>query len=416
MRFFLNRLAVAASVAAIALVASAAAFGSGFASGGELVQPGDLATADHQEFVSAAAIEARASALFKDYPLPPLQYGVNTYRLRFTSRDFDGSMAPITALLYVPRVEASTEMPLLVFGSGTTGIGDACAPSLEQAEGRHFGDYKENMLAYAALGLIVILPDYLGFDDATRPQRYFSREAEGHVMLDAARAVTNFYKDASDLARPMGKVFVAGYSQGGHAAFSAADLWQEYAPEVPLAGAIGFGATTDVEALLREGPAYAPLIFYTYSVMYGYGEVDPNLYLQPHFAQTLEHDVTSMCIDQFQAYYSYDEAKVYARPFATSLYRHALWGSYASLLQRLSENRAGLDGHGVPALIVQGASDFIVTSATQRAFVDGLRFRGSVVSYADLPGVTHKEVRQAGFRMSVDWITLVARGDGPPTN
>jgi alpha-beta hydrolase superfamily lysophospholipase len=144
--------------------------------------------------------------------------------------------------------------------------------------------------------------------------------------------------------------------------------------------------------------------------------VDPNLYLQPHFARTLEHDVTSMCIDQFQAYYSYDEAKVYAKPFAVSLFRHTLWNAYPSLFQRLNENRAGLDGHGVPALVVQGGSDFIVTSATQRAFVDGLRFRGSVVSYEDLPGVTHKAVRQAGFRMSVDWIKLVARGDGPPTN
>ncbi len=400
----------------MALLASAAVYGAGFASGAEAVQPGDLATADHVEFVSAAAIAARASALFKDYPLPPLQHGVDIYRLRFTSRDFDGSMAPITALLYVPRVEARVEMPVLVFGAGTTGVGDACAPSLEQVEGRHFGDYEENMLAYAALGLIVVLPDYLGFDDPTRPQRYFSHDAEGHVMLDAARAVTAFYKDAADLARPMGKVFVAGYSQGGHAAFSAVDLWKLYAPEVPLAGVIGFGATTDVEALLREGPAYAPLIFYAYSVMYGYGEVDPNLYLQTHFAQTLEHDVTSMCIDQFQAYYSYDEAKVYARSFAVSLFRHELWRSHPSLFRRLNENRAGLGGHGVPSLVVQGASDFIVTSATQRAFVDELRIRGSVVSYANLPGVTHKEVRQAGFKMSLDWIRLVARGDEPPAD
>jgi pimeloyl-ACP methyl ester carboxylesterase len=406
-----NRHTAIAAVVAVGLLASAAAYGAG----AETIISGQLTSAAHLEFVSPAAIEARSFALFKDYPLPPLLYGVDTYHLRFVSRDFDGSMAPITALLYIPRVDTSTDMPLLVFGSGTTGVGDACAPSLEQAEGRHFGDYKENMLAYAALGMIVILPDYLGFGDATRPQRYFSHEAEGHVMLDAARAVSAFYRDAVNPARPMGKVFVAGYSQGGHAAFSAADLWQDYAPEVPLAGAIGFGATTDVEALLREGPAYGPLIFYTYSVMYGYGDVDPNLYLQPHFARTLEHDVTSMCIDQFQAYYSYDGAKVYARTFAGSLSHHALWRSYPTLFRRLMENKAGLDVHGIPALVVQGASDFIVTSATQRAFVDDLRFRGSAVSYAELPGVTHKAVRQAGFRMSRDWIELVARGETPPS-
>ncbi len=405
------RAACAAAALAVLLLAGA---GRAAAASPAAVEPGGLTSIEDTGYVPLASIEARAAGLFKGHPLPTMRYGVDTYRLTFVSRDFDGSLAPITALFFVPRRAEAAEAPVLVFGSGTTGIGDACAPSLEQEEGRHFGDYRDNMLAYAGLGIIVIFPDYLGFNDPSRPQRYFSRLAEGHVMLDAARAVFRFYEAARNLARPMRKVFVAGYSQGGHAAFSAADLWQDYAPEVPLAGAIGFGATTDVQALLREGPAYGPLIFYTYSVMYGLDQVDPNECLQERFARTLERDATSMCIDQFQTYYSYDGTHVYSRAFLEALRGRRVWQAYPSLFRRFLENEAGLSGHGLPALIVQGATDFIVTSATQSLFVAALRERGSRVTYVDLPGISHKEVRQAGFRMSVDWIELVAAGDAGP--
>jgi pimeloyl-ACP methyl ester carboxylesterase len=393
----------------VMLVAAGAASGAASAA-----DPGYLSSIMDTGYVSAPEVLARSAALFKHYALPALSYGVDTYKLTFVSRDFDGTPATITALLYVPRLDQAAQLPLLVFGAGTTGIGDACAPSLEPSEGRHFGDYRDNMLAYAAMGIITILPDYLGFDDPTRPQRYFSRLAEGHVMLDAARAVRHFYEVGLNKAQPMDKVFVAGYSQGGHAAFSAADLWQSYAPDVPLAGIIGFGATTDVEALLREGPAYGPLIFYTYSMMYGSSEINPREYLTDQFARTLERDVTTMCVDQFQTYYSYDSAKVYAPPFRVALFRGDLERVYTPLSRRLQENRAGLGGHGLPALVVQGARDFIVTSATQKKFVDALRALASPVTYADLPGAGHKDVRQAGFRMSVDWIDIISRGDPPP--
>lgn len=70
------------------------------------------------------------------------------------------------------------------------------------------------MLAYAGLGYIVIFPDYLGFNDSDRPQRYFSKLAEGHVMLDAVRAVFRFFESPGHAVRPSPAVFLTGYSQG----------------------------------------------------------------------------------------------------------------------------------------------------------------------------------------------------------
>ncbi len=361
-------------------------------------------------------IEMLEQVLFKGYTVPIPRYPVDTYRIRFYSIDFDGSIAVITAELFVPRYAVRTERPILVFGSGTTGIADKCAPSLEQWEVRHFGDYRANMLAYAGQGFIVVFPDYLGFNDPDRPQRYFSKLAEGHVMLDSARAVFQDFQTSTQVVKPLSKVFAAGYSQGGHAAFAAADLKKSYAPDVPLVGMIGFGGATDVETLLREGPAYAPFILYTYSIMYGSGDVDPSAVLLDRFVKTLTTDVDTLCVDQFQTYYGYDGSKLYRPEFHRALYAKQLAASYPSLVRRLTENNSGLSGHGLPALVLDGETDFIVTVASQLRFVDALRKLGSPVRYVVYSGVPHKGIRQAGFQESVDWMERLTRGAAAPEN
>ena len=371
--------------------------------------PGTLVSSAFTGAFPVVEIQTLQKVLFQNYAAPPVpRLAVDTYRLRYASTDFDGDSAMITAELFVPSLGAAADCPVLVFGSGTTGIADPCAPSLEQWEVRHFGDYRANMLAYAAQGFIVLFPDYLGFNDPSRPQRYFSKPAEAHTMLDGIRAVFRYFEHS------MKKVFVAGYSQGGHAAFAAADLLRSYAPELSLAGVIGFGATTDVEALLREGPAYAPLIFYTYSAMYGTAEIDPGAYLQERFALSLAKDVSEMCVDQFQTYYGFDGAKLYRPEFHRELYANRTATSYPSLSKRLAENRAGLSGHGLPALVLQGGTDFVVTSPTQARFVEELRKAGSAVRYIVYPEVPHKGIRQAGFAASMEWMDLLVRGQPAP--
>ncbi len=379
----------------------------------EQAPPGTVISVRPAGTARPGQIKSICAPLFEGYSMPPVRHAVDSYLMRFTSRDADGSSAEVVAMVFVPQFSVSAARPVLVFGSGTTGLGDDCAPSLEEAEKRYFGRYRENMLAYAGMGFIVILPDYIGFDDPTRPQRYFSKIAEGHVMLDAARAVFRYLAGSAHVVTPLPVVFAAGYSQGGHAAFAAADMRSGYAPEIPLAGVIGFGSTNDVEALLREGTCYAPLIFYTYEVLYGRSDIDPSAYLQEKWARTLDADVNRMCVDAFQKYYGFDGKKVYRPEFHDALYGLRLTESYPSLAARLAGNKTGLTGHGLPALIVQGGTDFIVTPATQSLFVAALREAGSAVTYREYQEVPHKGTRQAGFAESIEWMEDVARGDAP---
>ena len=392
-------LPAAAAAALLALTSQA---------GAQTAGPGALLQWSLREQYSTARIDELARPLFEGFESPNLRFAVDTYELRYLSTDFDGSEAVIQARLFVPRYVEPESRPVLVFGSGTTGIADSCAPSREVPELRRWGHYRANMLAYAAAGFITVFPDYLGFNDPDRPQRYFSRQAEAHVLLDAARAVRAFFTEYPQKVRPSGVIFAAGYSQGGHAAFAAADLRPVYAPEVALRGVIGFAATTNVTALLKEGAYYAPHILYSYSAMYGKGQIDPADYLQERWARTLEADANSMCVDEFQNFYPFDGRKLYRPEFYEALHGDRLLEEYPALAAALSANRSGTSGHGLPALVVQGDADAIVTTASQARFVEELRQAGSEVRFLVLQGVQHRYTRPAGFRASVEWMESLA--------
>ena len=366
---------------------------------------------------SVAEIHELAKPMFDIYGVPDLQYAAVEYRLAFKTTDFDGTPVTAYARLFVPApaLESGGEYPLLVFGSGTTGVGDHCAPSLEDPSVRRWGHYEANMLSYAANGIITVFPDYVGFNDAMRPQRYFSKYAEGHLMLDTARAVRKFFESRREDA-VLGKLFLAGYSQGGHAAFSAADLRAEYAPEITISGIVSYGGTMNVETLLREGSYYAPFIFYTYEHMYGTERVNPEEYLMNRWMETFETDVLSMSVDQFQRYYPFDGTLLYDPDFYSALMNDRLAAEYPGLKAALDENIAGLSGHGVPALIIQGSRDVIITTTEQDKYVSLLCERGSAVEYLVLDQVRHRFTRAAGFRATLEWMDKIVAGEQAPSN
>ena len=378
--------------------------------------PGTILDVRATGTVQPAEIQRGGAPLFESFGVPAASHAVDTYLLRYATTDFDGSPAEVTAQLFVPRYDTPTERPVYVFGSGTTGLVDRCAPSLEQPEVLRLGHYRANMLAYAGQGFIGIMPDYLGFHDETRPQRYFSAKAEGHVMLDAIRAVYNFFEAHDAVVQPSQAVFTSGYSQGGHAAFAAADLRPDYAPEVPLTGVIGYGATTNVTTLLKEGPYYAPYIVYTYSQKYGTEAFDPAEILDARYVRSLSTDVLRMCVDGIQTYYPFDGNKMYTPAFAASLYGNTLHVTHPSIFTHLTENHTGLSGHSLPSLIVHGEQDIIVTTPAQTEFVHALCQAGSPVQYLRMNGVRHRHTRPAGFRASVSWMEALASGEPAPSD
>jgi len=250
---------------------------------------------------------------YSDVPSYPARYSVDRYQLRFQTLNQAHELTTIRAELFVPRVDFFSEFPVFVYGSGTTGIGNNCAPLDELTRGRNWGSYRTHMLSYAAQGYISILPLWQGYDDLAQTHPYFVAELEGPVMLDATRAVYRFFEANADLqARPAAAVFFGGYSQGGHGAFSADAMTAAYAPELPIKGIIGHATAPNVEALMREAPSLAPYIVYAYREYYGPDVVDPALVFQERWLPTFYNDASTKCVDEIFGYYSNDPAARFA--------------------------------------------------------------------------------------------------------
>ncbi len=366
---------------------------------------GSIVSVEHDRTYGTQEVNGMAARLFNGHATPPADHSVAVYRLRFRSIDLDGRDTVITAQIFIPRFTEHSERPLYVFAAGTTGLTDSCRTSREHEVGVNWGLYRNHLLAHAGQGIIGVLPDYMHFGDPNRLQPYFVSEAEGRALLDSVRAVGAYFNGpgSSHAVRPARPAFLAGFSQGGHAAFAAADIRDEYAPEVELGGIIGYGPTTNVEDLFREFSLVAPAIIYTYAARYGEDRFDPAAMLADRWLASLEHDVTRLCILGYQSYYPWRPSPLFRPEFTAALVNRRLQAEYPEIHRILSKHNTGLSGHGVPALIMQGTNDVVINQADQTRFVTALRDRGSTVRYRVYPDTPH-DTRQAGFREALSWM------------
>lgn len=357
----------------------------------------------HDASFDPPAIDDQISDLFAEHSAPAAQYAVDIYVMRYQSLYPDDTVAPITAQLFVPRPEDAGPRPLYVFAPGTTGLVDACRPSREHIAGIHWGLYRQHLLAFAGQGVIGLLPDYTGFGDPEQIQPLFHARSHGRMMLDGVRTVDEFLKhEAPDLTVLPG-AFLAGFSQGGHAAFAAADLRKAYAAEVTLAGIIAYGPTTDLQTLFREFPVVAPMVVHVFSRLYGIDAFDPRRILKPQWLEQLERHVTRQCIGAMQSFYPWSAFDLFRPDFYEALMDDRLEDQFPAIHAILQRNSSGLSRHGVPALILQGGDDIVISAQSQRRFVERLRAAGSRVDFRLYEESRH-DTRQQSFTEVLRWI------------
>lgn len=374
-------------------------------------QPGEILELTSTGTYTPADVNGVTGGRFQNNGVaaPRATHTVDTYLLRYASTWPDGSPAEITAQLFVPR-GVQGELDVFAFAPGSTGLVEACAPSRPFVERRAFGTYNAYALAYAGQGIVSIMPNYLGFFDVGVIQPYFVHVAGGRAVLDGLRATETALERLGQPQR-IRSGFVGGYSQGGHAAFAAADLQESYAPDVPLAGVVGFGPTTDIQSVLFDFTYVAPWLVYSYDTYFP-GRIDPADVIREPYLSSLVADAERMCITGAQSYYPAVPEGLFTIDFGHSLVSGTLADTHPELTQLFAENDAGLSGHGIPAIILQGENDPVVGIEIQNAFVAEICDRGSRVTYPNYLDTRH-ETRYIGFRDAIEWMRTVATGGEP---
>ncbi len=200
------------------------------------------------------------------YVLDPLGLSSTIARatkVMYVSRDRLDRAIAVTGIIVVPKAPwlGWTSRPLISYAPGTQGMADRCAPSRQMAEGVEY-----EILGFGGLvtsGYTVAMTDYQGLG-TPGSHTYMNRVAQGRAVLDMARAAQRLPGSGLGSSSPVG---IMGYSQGGGAAASAAELFPSYAPELRVKGVSSGAVPADLAAVGTnlDGGLFAAFLGYARS-------------------------------------------------------------------------------------------------------------------------------------------------------
>ena len=211
-------------------------------------------------------------------------YDVDLYKLRYKTLDVHGALDTASGLLVLPKVPANTALPMVVYDHGTTN-GPNDVPS------RLSGGY-EVAMAYAAYGFATVAPDYLGLGDARGFHTYVHAATEASASLDMLFAGLE-YLELNDPDSDPNFLFLAGYSQGGHASMALHkeidDLWSII---IPVTAATHMSGPYSISGVMLDKilsdesygtPSYIAYTMLSYQEAYGnlYDDIG-DLFKQPY--------------------------------------------------------------------------------------------------------------------------------------
>ncbi len=211
---------------------------------------------------------AEISSNFVTIGLPvAVRYGVTTYKIVYETIDATGSVTTASGAILVPA-GVPTPMSLLSLEHGTVVRRDAAPSASESA--RLIG------VAFATSGYMVAMADLLGLGDSPGLHPYVHAATSSTAVVDMLRATTDFA--ASEGLDLSGKLFLAGYSQGGYTAMAAhraleADHADEFrvTASAPMAGPYDLSGVMAMEMTgprPHPSPYYLPYTLLAYNAVY----------------------------------------------------------------------------------------------------------------------------------------------------
>jgi pimeloyl-ACP methyl ester carboxylesterase len=196
---------------------------------------------------------------------------VSCYKLTYKTPNASAALINASGLVCLPATRSGGR-PMLSYQHGTI-FQDSDAPSsiLTSAEGMVGA-------VFAAIGYIVVMPDYIGYGDSTALMHPFVHAATlASATVDMNRAARVFFKQPGIGAVTNGQLFLAGYSEGGYATLATQRLMeQSLKAEFPItasepgAGPYDLSSTTQTILGLATlpQPAFAGFFLVAYDSLY----------------------------------------------------------------------------------------------------------------------------------------------------
>ena len=297
------------------------------------------------------------------------------WRVLYTTTKFDGTIAPVSAIVLAPKVPSGLPSDVVAWNHGTTGVAPPCAPSVLNEPFANVPALREAI----AEGWVVVATDYIGLG-AAGPHPYLIGEGEARSALDSIRAL----RQMKELA-VTDKTVVWGHSQGGHSAMWTGILGPQYAPEQKIDGIAAAAPATDLVGLLPKikdrpvGRIMSSYVITAYSSTYP--DVAFDDYVRPA-ARWLSRDIATRCMEGKKALFMVAQSVVLG---GSILSTDPAPGPLGDRLKQNTPNGAIAS----PLWIAQGDKDELVLPEVQDPFVDQLCESGRSLEYTKYTGRDH---------------------------
>ncbi|AKH83589.1 lipase [Streptomyces sp. CNQ-509] len=353
-------------------------------------------------------IRAEPSVYYLD-PLKTLKVDANVQRVMYRSTDGQGAPIAVTGTVITPKSAWSGpgERPVIGYAAGTQGLGDQCAPSRQLANGTEYeGLFVKGLLAR---GYGVAMTDYEGLGTPGL-HTYMNRAVQGHAVLDSVRAAQRL--PAAGLPDD-GPVAVYGYSQGGGAAASAAELARSYAPDLDVRGVAAGAVPADLAAVGRnlDGSLYAAFLGFAVAGLAEGSDVDLGPYLNDRGRQVMA-EAAETCTAEAVLRYPFLQSKTLTadgRPITDHM-------DASPWREVVAEQRIGARKPEVPVFVSHSMLDDVIPYGVGKKLVAEWCAKGATVDFSTNVAPTHVGGAVASYPAAYGWLEGRLAGKPAPDN
>ena len=296
-----------AAIGASILVAACGGGGGGGPLGTQNAAPGrgDLVQSPPPRITSLSAADLKASLSASTSGQGLLQVagnptcGVDVQYIQYGTVGGAGEATTASGALMVPTgtdPKCSGARPIVLYAHGTTITKSYNLANLADSTNAAYSEAALLAAMYAAQGYIVVAPNYAGYDSSPLPYHpYLNADQQSKDMMDALTAAKKALPTLLSGATASAKLFITGYSQGGHVAMATHRALQAAGVPVtasaPLSGPYALAAQSDATFygnVNAGGTVFSPMIFTSFQKAYGNVYASPSDIYESAYASGIE--------------------------------------------------------------------------------------------------------------------------------
>jgi hypothetical protein len=256
-------------------------------------QSDGTAVAKLEPAVFAAMLEGASKGLTQVTGTP--KCAISTYYMKYATVGGAGEATDATGAIMVPSgtdAACSGSHGVVLYAHGTT-----VDKNFNMSNLRDNSEASLVAAMYAAQGFIVVAPNYAGYELSSLPYHpYLNAEQQANDMIDALRAARKAFPTIG--AADSGKLFITGYSQGGHVAMATQRAMQTtYASEFTVTALAGLSGPYAMawmgDAIFggmpnAGGTVFTPMVTTSWQKSYGGLYATPNEVYEDKYATGIE--------------------------------------------------------------------------------------------------------------------------------